>query len=364
MRAGIDRAAAYRLLTRAIADNNTRAILASRPLHLVAAGKASHGMITALANAADLTIASALAVGTQVSAERPPTIEWLDAGHPLPDERSVAAGVRALAVARRVLPHEHLLLLLSGGASALLAAPLEGLRLEDKQRVIRLMLHRGADIHALNTVRKHMSAIKGGRLAAACQGTTWTLAISDVVGDDLSTIGSGPGVPDTTTWQSAFDLLNQYGAGEEPVHAVADLFRRGIAGEIPDTPGPDDPEMARIHARVIGGRADAVEGARLAAEARGYHVVALPEPVIGEARTSGNQWIDRLVVVVAGVPRPLCVLSAGETRAWRPDSHRPDRHQRRRSPGAASRLIWTLSAGTPPGSEQQRGDRGTGILLR
>src|SRR5690606_5268752 len=113
----------------------------------------------------------------------PSTVEWREAAHPIADARSVAAAGRALEVAAQVAPDEGLLLLLSGGASALLALPAPGLSLADKQQSIEIAMRSGADIHALNTVRKHLSGIKGGRLAAACRGATLTLAISDVVGD-------------------------------------------------------------------------------------------------------------------------------------------------------------------------------------
>jgi glycerate 2-kinase len=240
-------------------------------------------------------------------------VDWLDAGHPFPDERSVAAGHRVLQMAAQVGPHEQLVLLLSGGASALVAAPLPGITLQDKQQAIRLMMHAGADISALNVVRKHMSAIKGGRLAAACRGSTLTLAISDVVGDDVSVIGSGPGVADRTTWRDALDSLERFGGADELVEAVLSLFRRGLEGEIPDTPKPDNPALARTEARVIGSRRDALEGARLAAVARGYHVVVLDEPIVGEARLSARPWLARVLSLLAALPRPTCALSAGET---------------------------------------------------
>src|SRR4051812_32111939 len=116
-------------------------------------------------------------------------------GHPIPDARSVAAAMRALEIAAAEGERDVLVLLLSGGASALMALPVDGVTLEDKQDAVRRLLRGGATIDELNTVRKHMSAIKGGRLAAATAGSVVTLAISDVVGDDLSVIGSGPTMP-------------------------------------------------------------------------------------------------------------------------------------------------------------------------
>ena len=147
-----------------------------------------------------VVLRDALVVGTHRSVELPRDIQWMTAAHPLPDQRSVDAGRRAIAMAEGTAPDELLLLLLSGGASALLALPAHGISLDDKRRAIDRSMRSGADIQELNALRKHLSLIKGGQLAAACRGTTLTLAISDVVGDDLSVIGSGPGVADPSTW--------------------------------------------------------------------------------------------------------------------------------------------------------------------
>ncbi len=192
LRAGIDAASAGGALARALADDDLRRELRAAPVHVIAAGKAAAHMAAAWLSIGDIATRRVLVVGTHQDIVLPPAIEWHEAGHPLPDARSVAAAVRALDMAGSVPSGETLVLLLSGGASALLARPIPGISLEEKQQVVDLMLRGGADIHALNTVRKHISSIKGGRLAAACRGAAITLAISDVVGDDLAVIGSGP----------------------------------------------------------------------------------------------------------------------------------------------------------------------------
>jgi hydroxypyruvate reductase len=170
----------------------------------------------------------------------------------------------------------------------------------------------GADIHALNTVRRHLSKVKGGRLAAACVGTTLTLAISDVVGDDLNAIGSGPGVPDPTTWSDAAAALARYG-GEAHAASVKAVIAAGVSGAIADTPKAGDPAMARAVARVIGSRIDAMEGARALAAQRGYHPIVMREAVTGEATMAAPEWLARIRGLIAGAPRPLCVISSGET---------------------------------------------------
>jgi glycerate-2-kinase len=257
------------------------------------------------------TTRSALVVSTHRSEALPRAAEFHLAAHPLPDERSVAAAARALAIARGVPDDDALVLLLSGGASALLAQPLPGLSLDDKQRVVNAMLRGGANIHALNTVRKHISEIKGGRLAAACPGGVITLAISDVVDDDLAVIGSGPAVPDPSTWRDAWDALNQYVSRDEQPATIRALIERGIAGDIPETPKAGDAAIARASARVIASRVDAMQGAREAAEMLGYRVLLIGPAVTGEARVIAPAWLR--ASLEAGVAGGTCIISSGET---------------------------------------------------
>jgi glycerate 2-kinase len=287
-------------------------VLTSRPLHVVAVGKAAAPMATAFMAAPHLAIRRAVAIGTHVDEPLPDGVEWLESSHPLPDARSEAAGRRALAVAQAVHSGEALVILLSGGASALMAAPVEGISLADKVSTTRLMMNAGADIHALNTVRRHLSNVKGGRLAAACVGTAITLALSDVVGDDLNAIGSGPGVADDTTWSDAAAALERFG-GDAHLAAVRAVIARGLAGELPDTPKAGHASLSRATAKVIGGRRDAMAGAKAAAERLGYHVLLIDEPVVGEAKAAGPGWLDQARQLSRGLAGPVCVISGGET---------------------------------------------------
>lgn len=259
-----------------------------------------------------LAIQTLLAVGTHAPGRLPTEVEWHEAAHPLPDERSVRAGQRAQAIASRVSPDETLLLLLSGGASALLAVPADGVGLDDKRLSIDLMMRSGADIRALNTVRKHLSGIKGGQLAAATRGVTLTLAVSDVMDDDIAVIGSGPGVPDPTTWSDAAAALDRYGGRSHPA-AVRQRVEAGRASSVPDTPKRGDPRMSRSLGHVIASRKDAVAGAERAASTLGYATVVLPEPIIGEARDAALGWYETVGRIAARTDEPLCVISAGET---------------------------------------------------
>jgi hydroxypyruvate reductase len=309
VRAAIAGVSARTTVNRAL-QQQTFPTLFAHPLHVIAAGKAASAMITALAMRPDIPARTLLAIGTHPEPDMPSTVEWHQCAHPLPDDRSVTAGARALAVAHAVGRDEALLILLSGGASSLMALPVEDLSLAEKQQAIRQMLLAGADIHALNTVRKHLSRIKGGRLAAACPGTTVTLAISDVVGDDLSVIGSGPGVADPPTWRDVARVVEHFG---EPSDAIRRVVAKGVAGEIADTPKPGDASLSRAGAHVIASRRHALDAARRAANALGYDVHLLEGDVVGEARDIAPQWLDRVRPVVRAARRPTCILSAGET---------------------------------------------------
>ena len=241
--------------------------------------------------------------------------ELVVGGHPMPTAESERAGRRALEVAAALEPDESLLVLLSGGASALMAVPAAGLTLADKQATTRHLLRAGADIHELNTVRKHLSASKGGWLAAAAPGACRTFAISDVVGDDPSVIGSGPTVPDASTFRDAFDILQRFAGGAADAYPrdVLERMARGVRGEVPDTPKPNDARLSRAVMSVIGGRRHAMDGAVAAAASRGYHVIRIDDAVVGEARSSAVSHLRAALARAADVGRPACIVSSGET---------------------------------------------------
>ena len=322
IRADLDAIVAAALHSAGAADATRRAYdlhkvaLRDRPLRLLAAGKAAMAMARAfLATAARPILEGVVIVPAHSDAgiELPASVTLHAAAHPLPDERSERAGRAALALAARVAADERFVVLLSGGASALMAAPAAGLTLADKQGVTALLLARGADITALNTVRKHLSAVKGGRLAAACAGETMAWALSDVVGDDVSVIASGPTVPDMTTTADALAVLNRFGPVDDfPAAVRAHLERADPAAE---TPKPGDPTFERVQTTVIGSARLSLDGAAETARARGYRVIIRETPVVGEARDAARAHAEWLI----GLPdlpnpaHPLCVLSSGET---------------------------------------------------
>jgi glycerate 2-kinase len=280
---------------------------------VIAVGKAAGPMLTEFVRSARGDVRTAVGIGPERPVMLPSAATWFDAGHPVPDERSVAAARHALQVARRAGDNDVLIVLLSGGASALMALPAEDLTLEDKQETVRRLLKGGAAIHELNTVRKHLSAIKGGRLAGATRATVVTLVISDVVGDDLSVIGSGPTMPDPSTFADALSVLDMRGGRASYPAAVVAHLERGARGEIDETPKTGDPRLQRSVARIIGGRMTAVAGAVEAARSRGYTVHTIEAPIVGEARAAAVRFADEVRQARARLTTPLCIVGAGET---------------------------------------------------
>jgi hydroxypyruvate reductase len=216
-------------------------------------------------------------------------------------------------VARGADKRDLLLVLISGGGSSLMALPAPGIPLDAKQRTARILMEQGADIYELNTVRKHLSAIKGGQLALAARGSVLTLAVSDVVGDDLSVIASGPTVADDSTFAAALDVLERRGGHVIYPEPVVHRLMRGASGDVAETPSSGDERLARAVATVIGPQRGAIDGARRAAEALGYQVHVIPEPVTGEARAAAREHIARTASAIAAMPRPAGGLASGET---------------------------------------------------
>ena len=270
-------------------------------------------MAVEFARIAGHQVRDGIVIGTHRPFELPGHFQWIPSSHPLPDERSVAAGRLALELARQTDPDDTLVVLLSGGASALMAVPAGALTLEDKRRAVDALLKGGADITALNTVRKHLSAVKGGRLAAAAAGLTVCLAISDVVGDDVSVIGSGPTVPDPSTYRDAWDHVDRLGVEGLLTPATRDYLRAGAKGQLEETPKAGDERLVNSVTRVIGGRFQAMHGAEDAARALGYDVVLIEDPIVGDARTVGPVVLERARTAAAGRARPTAVIASGET---------------------------------------------------
>lgn len=298
---------------RCVADAGSRwvpEVAAAHRWSVVAVGKAAAPMLRACLAAAPRPPASALLIAPATDPALPSWVEQQVGGHPVPNAGSVAGGERALALAAGAAEDDLLLVLLSGGASALMAAPVAGVSLEDKRETTARLLRAGADIHELNAVRKHLSRVKGGRLAAASQARTLCLAISDVVGDDVSVIGSGPAVADPSSCDDALGVLDRRGGRGAFPPSVVNWLVTGARDSRAMHPGG---LRLRSETVVIGNAARALDGARDEARRRGYAVFVESEPVCGEARDAAAAYAARLADVAAAHAGACCVLSAGET---------------------------------------------------
>jgi hydroxypyruvate reductase len=301
-----------RLVAAALGADRPADLPAGSPVVILAVGKAAPAMARACLEHSGSEVRGGLVVSPR-AVEGPSTLAWRQSSHPVPDGRSVDAARAALDLVRSVYDGDAVLVLLSGGASALMALPAEGLSLDAKQVVTRRLLAASASIHEVNCVRKHLSAIKGGRLAAEARARVITLALSDVVGDDPSVIGSGPTVPDPSTYAEALGILERCGGLAAYPPEVAARLRSGAAGEIAETPKPGEPAFARGSYRVIGSGVDAARGAAAAAERAGYRAMVLPRAIVGEARFAASRWFDDVARLAASHDGPLCIVSCGET---------------------------------------------------
>ena len=284
---------------------------------VLGAGKAAGAMAQALDAAwpTDAPLSGLVVTRYGHTPPRPPgapaRVDITEAGHPVPDAASEQAARRLLALTEGLTADDLVICLISGGGSALLTLPAAGLTLADKQRINRALLASGAGIHEMNTLRKHLSRIKGGRLALACGAArVLTLAISDVPGDDLSVIASGPTLPDASSCADALAVAQRHGiALPPPVQAALQ------AGTL-ETPKPGDARFAAHQVRLIATPAQSLQAAAEAARDAGLAAHVLSDEIEGEARDIGRMHgaLARAVARGQGAFRAPCVLlSGGET---------------------------------------------------
>ena len=278
---------------------------------VIGAGKASAAMARAVEERWHHPI-EGLVVTRYGYGETCTRIEIVEAAHPVPDEKGRTAAGRILEKVKGLTPDDLVLCLISGGASALLALPAPGLTLADKQEVNRALLKSGANIVEMNTVRKHLSAIKGGRLAIAAQpARVLSWLISDVPNDDPGVIGSGPTVPDPTTFADALAVLAKYRI--DPPAPVRAHLEAGAAGKIEETPKPGDPRLARVETVLVATPKRSLDAAAALARRRGLDVVVLGDNLQGEASKLGAEHARLALDLAAKRGKPTVVLSGGET---------------------------------------------------
>jgi glycerate-2-kinase len=287
----------------------------ARAVRVLAVGKAACAMAQASARVLAGRLRGGLVHTCEGHARPVPGFEVREAGHPLPDARSLAAADAALGLASALAPDETLLVLVSGGASALWCAPAAGLDLADKRAATDALLRSGAAIGELNAVRKHLSRIKGGWLArAAGEARVLTLAVSDVRGDRPDTIGSGPTWPDESTYADALGVLERHALLERVPAAVRAHLELGTRGRVPETPGSDELSAGRF--RVVAALGDALAAAAADARVRGTEVLELGACLYGRVDLLASELAARVraardVLLVAGGEPDVAVRGPG-----------------------------------------------------
>jgi len=284
---------------------------------VVGTGKASPRMGVALEGILGSRITAGL-INTKYEHSEPLSlIDLVECGHPVPDEAGVEGTNRILSLLSEADERSLVLCLISGGGSALMPAPSEGISLTEKQDTTSLLLGCGANIVELNAIRKHLSQVKGGGLARrAFPAKVVSLMLSDVIGDPMDVIASGPTVPDTSTFKTCQEIVQKYELMGQLPEAVRQRFERGVSGEIADTPKPGDEALARCQNVVVGSNGLAVSAARSRAEDLGYNTLVLSTRVEGEAREIAHVYSAiAKEIVTSGIPLapPACVISGGET---------------------------------------------------
>jgi glycerate 2-kinase len=284
---------------------------------VVGCGKAAAPMAAAMEEILGDRIGRGVVVTKYGHVQPTRNIQILEAGHPVPDEAGIAGAAAILEQVRDLGPNDLVFVLISGGGSALTPAPVEGITLAEKQALTKALLACGADIREMNILRKHISRFKGGQLARAAQpARVVTLILSDIVGDPLDAIASGPTVPDPTTYADALSILGKYRLSAHIPEAIRKRLEAGVGGNFPETPKPDDPLFARVRNLIVASNIQALEAAESEARGLGFAPMILSSSIEGETRE-----IARMHAALAREVRtsgnpvapPACLISGGET---------------------------------------------------
>lgn len=300
-----------------ICDNKIFDLEHFRHIYLVGAGKAGASMAAAMEELAGDHLTAGLVIVKYGHLFPVKKTKIIEAGHPIPDQKGVEGANELVSLLKNTAAQDLVICLISGGGSALLPLPATGLTLDEKQKTTRALLACGADITEINAIRKHLSQLKGGQLARLiAPATTLSLILSDVIGDPLDSIASGPTVGDPTTFDQCLKIINKYGLADTLPAAVMNHLRQGAEGAISETPKPEDPLFSRVSNHIIASNRQAVNAAAEMARKLGYHPLILSTFIEGETRD-----IARMHAAIAreihhsGNPLspPACVISGGET---------------------------------------------------
>jgi len=284
---------------------------------VVGAGKAGAPMARAVERVLGDKVSGGLVNVKYAHLQPTERVALREAGHPIPDEQGVAGARHIAAMLAEAGEHDLVICLISGGGSALMTLPAEGISLADMQALTGALLAAGATINEINAIRKHLDEVKGGGLARlAAPARLVSLLLSDVVGNPLDVIASGPTVPDTATFADARGLLERYDIWQTAPLAIRERIERGLAGELPDTPKAGDPLFERVQNVVVASNDIAARAAERRAHELGYHALLWSTYVEGEAREVARvQAAMAKEVLASGRPlaRPACLISGGET---------------------------------------------------
>jgi glycerate-2-kinase len=292
-----------------------------RKLYLISFGKAAYPMTKAVVDLADNLLTGGIMItkyGHVLESGISDRIEVFEAAHPVPDLQGVRATEKVITLLEKADRETLVVCLISGGGSALLVAPHKDISLSEKQEITQRLLKAGANIRELNTVRKHISRIKGGRLAEiAYPASVLSLIISDVIGDPLDVIASGPTAPDQTTFLDALKVIKLYGLEDKIPDKARLVLIRGAAGEISETPKEGNPALARVQNLIVGSNIKAIETAKREAEGQGYQTIILSAELQGEARDVAIWLAGKAIEARQGLAGDshgkICLISGGET---------------------------------------------------
>jgi hydroxypyruvate reductase len=324
-RAALDAADPYRAVLRHVhmqgdtltAGKSRYNLKRTNHVYVVGAGKAGATMARAIEKLLGARITQGLVNVKYGHTAKLRRIELNECGHPVPDDNGVAGAARIEETASSAGADDLVICLISGGASALLPLPADPIKLAEKQATTQLLLDSGATIHEINAVRKHISKIKGGQLARFAEpARVLALLLSDVIGDDLDVIGSGPTAPDASTFHTAWSVVEKYRIGSRLPAAVRHRLQSGLRGEVPDTPKPGDPAFDKTQNLIIGSNALALDRAAEKARELGYRPLVLSSSIQGETRDAALFHVAIAEEVRRSgrpVKPPCCVISGGET---------------------------------------------------
>jgi glycerate 2-kinase len=284
---------------------------------VVGAGKATAPMARAMESLLGDRIETGLICVKYGYTDTLKKIGIIEAGHPVPDSNGVDGAKKIMELLQDAGSDDLVISLISGGGSALLPLPPKPISLEDKRETTSLLLKSGAGIHEVNTVRKHVSLVKGGNMAkAAGRATVINLMISDVVGDNMDVIASGPFVPDRSTFRDARDILEKYNIANRVPGSVSERIGAGLRGDIEENPGPDNPAFTKVTNLIVASNIIALQAAKDEAVARGYNSIILSSMIEGDTRDAAlwHTRIAREIIASSNpVPAPACIISGGET---------------------------------------------------